>query len=441
MNLKACLLISTFTMLTLVSSFGQVKFSINGQYMNRAEYRHGYSTLAKPDQDVAFFISQRARITTGLKIDKAEIFVSIQDIRTWGSAANTTIDNAGLLSVHEAWAALQLNRKLNLKMGRQEIGYDEDRIFGSLDWAMQARRHDAALLRFYDSASHTTLHFGFAFNQDKEQVEGTLYTVPNNYKTFQYLYFNRSFGKIKTSFLFLNNGVQYSMPNTVPTEYTTTFSQTFGPRLVYKEAGNKLSWNTAFYYQTGKNNQNRSLSAYDFLGEVAYQFTKTVSLTGGLELLSGTDETGTASDKAKSFTPFYGTNHRFNGYMDYFYVGNHGNSVGLHDFYIKGLVSYPKVFYGVALHYFTSAADVTDDTAVSTVHVTSGHLGAELDFTINYNVGNGISIQGGYSQMFATENLEYVKNIVDGSSQTNNWAYLMMIVRPGTAWPRTGLKL
>lgn len=439
MNSNKILLVICFSVQAL-SSLAQVKFSIDGQYMNRAEYRHGYSTLAQPEQDAAFFISHRARIATRLKMERAEIYFSIQDVRTWGSTANSTIDNAGLLSVHEAWVALQLNKKLNLKMGRQEIAHDEDRIFGNLDWAMQARRHDAALLKFYDSASNTTLHFGFAFNQDKEQLAGTIYTVPNNYKTFQYLYFNHSFSKIKTSFLFLNNGVQYSKPNTTPLDYSTVFSQTFGPRLAYKEADRKVAWNAAFYYQTGRNIQNRLLSAYDFLGEVSYQLIRDISVTGGLEILSGTDEVSADVEHSKSFTPLYGTNHRFNGYMDYFYAGNHTNSVGLNDFYIKGLVSGPKVFYGIALHYFVAAADVMDDSATSPLEVASAKLGTEIDFTINYNISNGISIQGGYSQMFATKSLEYIKNVVDESNQANNWTYLMVMVRPGTAWPRTGLK-
>lgn len=438
MHLKTYLLGGIFIVLTQ-SGLAQVKFSVNGQYMNRAEYRHGYSTLAVPNQDAAFYISQRARIMSSFKFDKAEIYMSIQDIRTWGSTANLPIDNAGLLSVHEAWFGLQLNNKLNLKLGRQEIAYDEDRIFGNLDWAMQARRHDAALLKFYDSASNTSLHFGFAFNQDKEQMAGTIYTVANNYKTFQYLYFNRAFGKIKTSFLFLNNGVQYTKPNTTPPEYTTVFSQTFGPRLVYKEEGKKVSLNTSFYYQTGTNNQDRSLSAYDFIGELAYQATKELSLTGGIEILSGTDELNTSAGESKSFTPFYGTNHRFNGYMDYFYVNNHVNSTGLNDYYIKGLYKRSKVFVGAAFHFFNSAADLQNDSAPGTI--AAGNLGSELDLTINYNYGNGIGIQGGYSQMFASQSMEYLKNIVDGNKQTNNWVYISMIARPGQAWPRTGLKL
>lgn len=433
-------LVTCLFILATLTSFAQVKYTINGQYMNRAEYRHGFSTLAAPNQDAAFFISQRARLMADLKFDKAQIYLSIQDIRTWGSTSNAGIDNAGLLSVYEAWIGLQLNNKLKLNVGRQEIAYDEDRIFGSLDWLMQGRRHDAAILKYYDSASKTMIHAGFAYNQDKEQLAGTTYTVPNNYKTFQYLYFNKAFGKIKTSFLFLNNGLQFEDKNSTPSDFSTVFSQTFGPRLTYKEDGKKLSWNAAFYYQTGKNNQNRSLAAYDALGEIAWQFTKEFSLTAGVELLSGTNETSTSAEKNKSFTPFYGTNHRFNGYMDYFYVGNHNNSVGLQDVYAKALFKRSKVFYGLAYHLFSSSANIQDDTAPGT-NTSNKKLGSELDFTVNYNYSNGISIQAGYSQMMATKNMEYLKNVPEGSKQNNNWTYLMLIVRPGVAWPKTGLKL
>ena len=49
---------------------------------------------------------------------------------------------------------------------------------------------------------------------------------------------------------------------------------------------------------------------------------------------SRNDYNGDASEN-KAFTPFYGTNHKFNGFMDYFHVGNHANSVGLIDIYTK----------------------------------------------------------------------------------------------------------
>ena len=110
-----------FFLLLSLSGRAQTNFSFNGQYMNRAEYRHGYSTLDTARQDAAFFISQRVRLISSIKLSKAEIYMSIQDVRTWGSTPNLAIDNAGLLSVHEAWAALRVNKKFILSFSYECI--------------------------------------------------------------------------------------------------------------------------------------------------------------------------------------------------------------------------------------------------------------------------------------------------------------------------------
>jgi hypothetical protein len=49
-----------------------------------------------------------------------------------------------------------------------------------------------------------------------------------------------------------------------------------------------------------------------------------------VEYLYGKDMNDTSSD-VKSFNSLYGTNHKFNGWVDYFYVGNHAESIGLVD--------------------------------------------------------------------------------------------------------------
>lgn len=230
------------------STFAQVSYTINGQYMNRFEYRHGQSTLAAPGQDPAFFISQRARLYGEIHVNPVTFRLSIQDVRVWGSTSNVDPDISGQLAVHEAWANLKISPKLNLKMGRQEIKYDEARIFGNLDWAMQARRHDAALLLYYDSIKDIQLDAGFAFNQDGPQSAGTIYTL-NQYKTFQYLYFKKPFGNVLMSLLFLNNGNQILDTSL---NYSTVFSQTIGPRFSSINEESRISWNAAFYYQGGK---------------------------------------------------------------------------------------------------------------------------------------------------------------------------------------------
>lgn len=89
-------------------AFGQ--WSWLGQLRTRSEYRDGAGTLRLNTYDPALFISQRARITSGFKSSKLQFQASIQDIRVWGQDASTISSADGSrLSIHEAWAYLQLN--------------------------------------------------------------------------------------------------------------------------------------------------------------------------------------------------------------------------------------------------------------------------------------------------------------------------------------------
>lgn len=425
--------IVTLITCSLLMCFAKAQFSFNGQYMNRAEFRNGFQTLKTNNSKPSFFISQRSRLSGTYAEKKWKMVMTVQDIRTWGNTSHLAIDNSGNLSIHEAYAELNLSAKSSLKMGRQELAYDEDRILGSLDWAMQARRHDVALYKYKDSSF--SFHLGAAFNQDRELNNGTVYTVANNYKTFQFAWAKKSWKNSDVTFLFLNNGIQYSYLNAGIINYKTVYSQTFGARLTTKK--NKTSFNTSLYFQTGKDATNKSLSAYNAIAEVTQNTKGKYSFTLGGEILSGTNQINTPTNN-KSFTPLYGTNHKFNGYMDYFFVNNHVNSVGLQDYYFKILLKEKKYFVSLNTHFFYSNGNIKNPLIIAPTAM-SKNLGTEIDLTTAFNISEGVTIQSGYSQMFGTETMAVLKN--GNQKLTNNWLYTMVIIRPKTvAFPRVGLK-
>lgn len=416
------------------------QFSVNGSYMGRAEMRHGFGTLADTSMKPALFVSQRARLGATYKHERFRLNLSVQDVRTWGSVANAAIDTKGLLSVYEANAELLITKHWEMKIGRQSIAYDDDRIFGTLDWAMQARRHDALVVKYRDST--WSADAGFAMNQNGESYKQMQYSVANNYKNFQYVWINKKFGKGNYSFLFLNNGVAYNKTDlsSGKTDSITAYSQTIGLRGEYKaEKFNLLGY---AYYQTGKLG-GTDLSAYDICLEAGYKPIKSVLITVGAELLSGTSQTDTANKVNHSFNPFYGTNHRFNGYMDYFYVGNHLNNVGLLDAYLRLSYTGGKMIYSLNGHFFNAAADVINPWVTTSLEARNPHLGSEIDLTLLYNYCDNVSVQAGYSQFFGTGTLQQIKGGSNSISVSSNWAYLMLIVRPDTPvkFPKVGLKM
>ena len=125
-----------------------------------------------------------------------------------------------------------------------------------------------------------------------------------------------------------------------------------------------------------------------------------------------------------SFAPLFGTNHKFNGWMDYFYVGNHGGSVGLTD--INATIGFKQNKFSAKVipHFFSAAANVIDSNGDKM----DANLGTEVDFTVGYKLSKAVSINAGFSKMFATDTMEVLKG---GDKDVNNsWGWFMVTIKP-----------
>lgn len=404
--MKTSKLFSTLLILITTISYGQLK--VDAELRTRSEYRHGVKTLIKDNQNAGLFTSQRTRLNFSQSIEKLNFYVSVQDIRVWGDVPQLNTTDANGLSLHQAWAEVLLDPNYSLKLGRQEIIYDDSRIFGNVGWAQQARSHDVAIFKY--KRDGIKLDLGLAFNQSKENLTGTNLTTPKTYKAMQYAWLHKDWSNLSASFLFLNNGSN--------TNDGLKYSQTVGTHLKSKQ--NNLQVAANLYYQFGTDKMNRDLSAYLVGLEGNYKVSTKTKLGLGIELQSGNDYDSNAGDN-NAFTPLYGTNHKFNGFMDYFYVGNHANNVGLLDIYAKANFKLnEKSGLTAFIHNFSAAADINANV--------SKQLGTEIDLVYGYKFTKQIGFKAGYSQMFASEGMEVLKGTSDNN--TNNWAWLMVTIKP-----------
>ncbi|RYG06544.1 MAG: hypothetical protein EOO07_28990, partial [Chitinophagaceae bacterium] len=283
------------------------EFTIGGEFKPRFEYRKGYGKLRSANDSLdlaASFITQRSRVNFNYNDPKQKLKMGavIQDVRNWGSTEQQNIGDKNTLDLHEFWVEYALTSKLAIKAGRHELNYDNARVIGNSDWAQQARSFDAALLKFEDAKSQFKLNAGFGINSKSETLTKDVYDV-SNYKYMQLLWMNNKFKNLNTSFLFLNNGIEYTADKNLPVTAAnrkTAFSQTIGGRLEYSQS--KVAINAEGYYQGGKDGSNKTLSAWDFGSEIVYKAFPTLSLVPGFEILSGTamDET---DGKNHSFSP------------------------------------------------------------------------------------------------------------------------------------------
>jgi hypothetical protein len=381
------------------------------------------------------------------------MYASVQDVRVWGQDASSinrnTLDAFDGFMLHEAWGEISLVdtgkviKNLSLKIGRQELVYDDVRLLGNLDWLQQARRHDAVLLKFEHNG--LTAHIGAAFNQNAEKKSNHIFNgVPTGYpastngmgamyKSMQFLYVAKKlhFGDVSilafkddfSKFHFAESDVERKTPIYDKGAWSrfTVGSHVTGTAL------RKLAFAASAFYQGGKYREGTSLDEYLLSISTMYAAARKFSIGLGVDVTSGNNGAD-PSKKFQRFDPLYGTPHKFWGYMDYFYVADGFGSNGLINYYLKSKYK-PKDNLTVSLdvHRFALPAAVTNEAGAEL----SKSLGTEIDLVVNWAMTKAINFEGGYSSMFSTATLSSpkVKNVKNADT-TSSWAYLMISIKP-----------
>ncbi len=445
------ILVVLFCLPGLQQVFAQ--FTVSGQLRTRTELRNGQGTLQVKDTARALFTSQRTRLNFGYSGYRFKLYASVQDVRVWGQDASsinrvTTDANDGFM-LHEAWAEISLVdtgkviKNFSLKIGRQELVYDDVRLLGNLDWLQQARRHDAALLKFEHNG--WTAHLGAAYNQNAERKSNTIYngtptgyTASTNgmgamYKSMQFLYLGRKHFFGNSSVLFFKDDFSKfhyaaaDVNKTTPIYDRGVWSRyTVGANL-FGTAKRKLGFAVSAFYQGGKYREGTSLSEYLVSVSTQYAAGRKLSIGPGVDITSGNN----GSDPTKRFQrfdPLYGTPHKFWGYMDYFYVADGFGANGLVDYYLKAKYKLKDNFtlFLDGHRFVLPTAVLANDGSTM-----KKSLGTEIDFVFNYAMTKTVTIEGGYSTMFSTETMASakVKN-VKRAADFSDWAYLMISIKP-----------
>lgn len=411
--------------LAVTVQFANAQLSLDGEFRPRTEYRNGFGTLIPEAADAGFGISTRIRLNAGYAAESYKFYMSLQDVLVWGENMQLLpYDQNNSFAVFEAWGELVLGSGFSTKLGRQIISYDDERIFGGLDWAQQGRNHDAALIQY--RKEKFMLDVGLAFSQDYSNPtgfvnSGTAYNTSGNfsYKTMQYLYAKHVWERLSGSVLFLNNGFQKFDTSVTPNVADGTSNlQTLGTHLEYKQGRLGLVANA--YIQTGKREGDIAVKGAYLLGlDVNYKATDKVGLGAGIEIISGNDK---GAGETSAFFPLYGTNHKFNGFMDYFYVGNHANTVGMFDIHANANFTFSD----------TSSLLVKILNFRGEQALPSGEksLGTEVDLVYTKKF-KGYNMVLGYSHMFAADGMYELKGVAKaGASDTQNWAWAMIVLKP-----------
>jgi hypothetical protein len=395
------------------------RLRIDAEYRPRTEFRNGYQQLRNDTSTGAFFTNQRLRLSANYSYDNRFIMqVSVQDLRVWGQQDPRS--TSATLQLFEGWAEAYITNKFSIRVGRQRLVYDNQRLFAENDWRLSAAVHDAINFRYYTPKLSSEL--AFAFNQSAERYFGTDY-APSGFTNYKFLAV--SYLRYK-----YNNHVTLTGINSTDgyqdkaNPEKINFRYTLGGRVEWEMNG--LYSTLSGYYQGGKINSGKDLSAWYVQPEIRYTSSKNFVARIGAEIFSGNNN-GITNITDHSFVPLYGVAHRFNGSMDL--ITKFPNDVagaGLVNpylFLIQPLSS--KIEARADFHTFYLQQDYY---TINDIKI-DRYLGFENDFLITYKPNTVTKVDLGVSYMLPTESFEIVKN--SGNSKYNlTWVYLSLTFRP-----------
>lgn len=404
--------LATISVFSILLLFTNAQFTINPVLRTQAELRKGYSKPTSKNLDPAFFIAQRTRLNLAYKNDFLNMKIALQDVRVWGDEAQ--LKNTASFGLHEAWAELSFAKHFTAKIGRQEIAYNDERLMGSVDWAVQARSHDALIIKYHKDKIN--IDIGGAFNQLQQNLVGTLYPS-TNYKVLSWLNYKQSFKDFTLHGIFINDA--YSDTDTTK---LLNWNHTIGAGIEYNYKD--LSFKGDFYWQEGKRKYAQNISAYMLALQAEYQINKFIFGVNA-DFVSGNK---LKNKKYNTFNTLYATNHKFYGFMDYFTnIPKDTKGGGLNDFYAT--IKYKpieKLTLSLTYHQFFLNKNVA---IVNTNNeFINKNLGGEFDFVLNYNIKKYANFKFGNSTYLSSQNNEYIKG--GESNKVSYWAWTMITINP-----------
>jgi hypothetical protein len=420
-------------LMALLFSFGlkaqeaDNEFSLDAQVVTRGELRvGGFHGDSLDKERMSHFALGKYRIIADYKRSWLEVKLSPQFSGIWGQAS------AGL-NLYEGWAKLQSEKGLFMKIGRQELSYDDGRIIGNDDWTMTAPTHDV-LKMGYDGENHK-VHLLAAYNQNAENIDsGNSYYSGGlqPYKTMQTLWYHYDTPKkmFGISLMGMNIGMQSVREDEPLTSY---YQQLVGTYMAFRPK--YCSLEGAFYYQLGKEEHGMPIDAFMASAKLNVEPNEKFDLFAGYDYLSGDKYFNIRPDghlglvfhdKVRGFNAIFGSHHEFYGAMDFFYMSNYvgGFTPGLQNLYIGGNVKPVKdLNLNAAYHYYAIATNLK--------YLDSKTLGHEFDFSASYAFHKSVSISAGYTFMRGSETMVILQQIQELTEQRQlHWGWVMLAVKP-----------
>ena len=358
----------------------------SGQYRPRFLAHGGQDFKAGNVNDT---FSHRARLGLEARLlESYSLKIALQDVRAWGEETSTLSDySADGLDMHEAWAEARCPLGLALRVGRQELAYDNQRLIGAVGFSQQGRSFDAVRLRYSGAGGAIQAESFYAKTGEEDAFRETTDASGKS------VTLAGSPRDTDVAGLWLRyTGLRQVRPS------LALYYDWFGPNnrnrftvgtFIDGEPLHGLTYSAEIYYQgghQGSDDLGQDIAA--FMGGLRAGYRLPVrfspSVSGWVEYLSGDDDP--SDDKVRTFDTLYATNHGFYGYMDFFTnIPAHTKGYGLLDLGLRVKVEPARWRQAwIDNHHFRLAKR----------HPTNARtLGNEVDFLVNVPLNRHLALQ------------------------------------------------
>ncbi len=304
------------------------------------------------------------------------------------------IDDFSTSTIYQIWTLAKLKKNLTLKLGRQEISFGSERVFGTADWGPYGRFFDAARLDYYFNMNSVT-----AFYARIKQSSGTInrsgganaFSVEHDLYAAYFRLHPRWVDAVDFYLASDTNGENHSVVNLA----------TYGLRFENRTSNFFSELETT--YQHG-----------EYLGS-EYKDSNQIDLEIGpvFDVYEGLDLTIEYARATEDFNPLYPSAHEFFGYINYFGRRNIQDIAGHARLRLEG-----RWHINFDAHSLSAVETSQGDTAYGSsgsTNVVGGRsklLGTEFDATVEKKWRN-VSAAGGAGYFSPGANLTSVgSNVV-----------------------------
>lgn len=277
------------------------KIGLEGQYRPRLIIDSGRDlvddTFAENE-----YVTHRARLgITAQSVKGMTLTLRVQDVRVWGEERHTLHDaTANGFDAHEAFLVLPIMEGVSIKLGRQEIIFDNARLVGNVGWTQRAQSFDGGRAMWRSPSFDADLLMTVVSENDQDPDGATA-----NPKE---VLFGGAHGTLKLSpALTASFSLLHRRNKDVETRTTA------GVMVQGKAAG--AHYSGELYRQLGDLGE-ESISAMLVALRAGYTLETTLKPTVTVwgEYLSGSAD----GKRHEVFNTLYATNHKFYGEMDFF---------------------------------------------------------------------------------------------------------------------------